>query len=318
MKKIKANIIEAFKNKRINVFFIFLFVSFVILMFTKLSKQYTNTIPFGVEKLNIPQENVILNDSAKINITLKTHGFRWLTYYWTQPKITIDFNEDVFKKESVFVWNKSKAYLNNTQFDKDVEILNISPDPITFKYGVNMVKKVPVIIHADVNFVPGYNMTGDITSNPDSVTVVGPDILVSKITSVETENLVFNELRANIIKTVKLKLPENISDLKFSVTKVELKAQVEKFTEGTVKIPFTVINAPTNAKLKYFPKFVSVSYYVSLANFNAIKAKDFKVVCDFNKTNQGQSFLIPELVITPELVQHAKISQQRIEFIITK
>ncbi|KAA5824729.1 YbbR-like domain-containing protein [Algibacter amylolyticus] len=318
MKKIKANIIEAFKNKRINVFFIFLFVSFVILMFTKLSKQYTNTIPFSVEKLNIPQENVILNDSTQINITLKTHGFRWLSYYWTQPKITIDFSEDVFKKESVFVWNKSKAYLNNTQFDKDVEILNISPDPITFRYGVNMVKKVPVKFQTDINFAPGFNITGEITANPDSVTVVGPDILVSKINSVETESLVFNDVRTNISKTALLKLPENVSDLKFSASQVELKAKIEKFTEGTLKIPFTVINAPINTKIKYFPKFVSVSYYVSLANFKAIKAKDFKVVCDFNKTNQEQSFLIPELIQTPELVQHAKISQQRIEFIITK
>ena len=63
---------------------------------------------------------------------------------------------------------------------------------------------------------------------------------------------------------------------------------------------------------------VSVSYYVSLKNFNNISPKDFKVVCNFNKTNESQSFLIPEIIRKPESVKNAKISQQRIEFIVTK
>lgn len=318
MKKLKADILASFKNKKINVFVLFLFFAFVILMFTKLSKEYTNTIAFDVEKLNIPQENIILNDSTEINITLKTHGFKWLNYYFSKPKIKIDFSKDVNKMNDVFVWNKSKAYLNNTQFDKQVEILNISPDPITFRYGVNMVKKVPIVFNTEINFSHGFNMTGSVTSEPDSVTVIGPNILVSKINKLELEEVILNDINTDIDKTVKLKLPKNTSDLKFSTKQVILKAQVEKFTEGTLKIPLSIINAPKNATIKYFPKMVNVSYYVSLSNFNTVTAKDFKVVCDFNKTNESQSFLIPELVKTPELIKNAKIGQKRIEFIITK
>ncbi|WP_298498474.1 YbbR-like domain-containing protein [uncultured Algibacter sp.] len=318
MKKLKADILASFKNKKINVFVLFLFFAFVILMFTKLSKEYTNTIAFDVEKLNIPQENIILNDSTEINITLKTHGFKWLNYYFSKPKIKIDFSKDVNKKDDVFVWNKSKAYLNNTQFDKQVEILNISPDPITFRYGVNMVKKVPIVFNTEISFSHGFNMTGSVTSEPDSVTVIGPNILVSKINKLELEEVILNDIKTDINKTVKLKLPKNTSDLKFSTKQVVLKAQIEKFTEGTLKVPITIINAPKNATIKYFPKMVNVSYYVSLSNFNTVTAKDFKVVCDFNKTNESQSFLIPELVKIPELIKNVKIGQKRIEFIITK
>jgi len=318
MKKLKADFIASIKNKRINVFILFLLFAFVILIFTKLSKEYTNTISFEVEKLNVPQENVILNDSVNLNITLKTHGFKWLKYYVSEPKIKIDFSKDVYKKDGVFVWNKSRSYLNNTQFDKQVELLSITPDPITFRYGVNMVKKVPVILNTDVRFDPGFNMSGNLISEPDSVIVVGPNILVSKITALETEAVTLNDIRADVLETVKLKLPKNSSDLKFSSEQIVLKGQVEKFTEGTLKIPVSVINTPKNTKLKYFPKVVSVSYYVSLSSFNTIAPKDFKVVCDFNKTNESQSFLIPELVKYPETVKNARIGQQRIEFIITK
>ena len=199
-----------------------------------------------------------------------------------------------------------------------MELLSIAPDPIIFRYGINMVKKVPVILNADVSFDPGFNMSGNLISEPDSVIVVGPDILVSKITALETEAVTLKEIRANVSEIVKLKLPKSTSDLKFSTEQIVLKGQVEKFTEGTLKIPISVINIPKNTKLKYFPKVVSVSYYVSLSNFNTITPNDFKVVCDFNKTNESQSFLIPELVKYPETVKNARIEQQRIEFIITK
>lgn len=318
MKKLKADVIASLKNKKINVFFLFLLFAFVTLIFTKLSKEYTNTIAFGIEKLNVPQENVILNDSVKLNITLKTHGFNWLRYYISVPKIKIDFSKDVFKKEKYFVFNKSKSYLNNTQFDKQVELLSISPDPIMFRYGVNMVKKVPVILNTAVNFSPGFDMSSQLISKPDSITVVGPDIIVSNINGLQTEAIILNEVRANVNEIIKLQLPKNTTGLKFSCKEVVLEGKVEKFTEGMLKVPVLVINAPKNAKVKYFPKAVSVSYYVSLSDFNTILPKDFKVVCDFSKIDENQSFLIPKIDNQPETVKNVRIGQPRIEFIIVK
>ena len=102
IKSIKSQILASIKNKRINVFLLFLLSSFVILLFTKLSKEYTNTIAFEIEKINVPQEYVILNDSVKLNITLKTHGFRWLTYYMSQPKIKVDF---MFIKTEMYLYS---------------------------------------------------------------------------------------------------------------------------------------------------------------------------------------------------------------------
>ena len=99
---------------------------------------------------------------------------------------------------------------------------------------------------------------------------------------------------------------------------VLLKAKVEKFTEGTLKIPVAIINVPDKMKLKFFPKEVNVSYYVSLSDFNSITKKDFEVVCDYDKISKNQYLMIPELVKSPEHVKNVKINQQRIEFIIVE
>lgn len=316
IRKIKSNILTSIKNKKINVFFLFLLLAFIILIFTKLSKTYTNTVIFNIEKINIPQEDVIFDDSVALNITLKTHGFKWLTYYFSKPKINIDFKKDVYKKDSVFVWSKSKAYLENTQFGKQVELLNISPDVLEFRYGLNMVKKVPIKLNTDIKYGLGFDVSSPYSLQPDSVVVVGPKALVSNVSFVETEKVSLTDVKKNLSETVKLKVSKKNKDLTFSNDKVILKAKVEKFTEGTLKIPVEIINVPENINLKYFPKEVNVSYYVSLSHFNSISAKDFKVVCDYSKVVNNQPLLVPELDTFPKSAKYVKIKQQRIEFII--
>jgi YbbR domain-containing protein len=91
---------------------------------------------------------------------------------------------------------------------------------------------------------------------------------------------------------------------------------VEKFTEGVVKVPVTILNIPEGLLIKYFPKEVNVTFYTSLNNFNKVKAKDFKVVCDYSKLGEKQSFLIPEIRNKSEFAKAVKLNQQHIEFII--
>lgn len=316
IRKIKLDLLTAFKNKKINVFFLFLILSFIILIFTKLSKTYTNTIAFDIEKINVPQEIVILNDSVTLNITIKTHGFRWLTYYFNKPKIKIDFEKEVIKKDSIFLWNKSIALLENTQFDNQVALLNVSPEVLTFRFGLNMVKKIPVKLHSDINYALGFDVSNPYVIKPDSIVVVGPQAFVSKMRFVETEKVILNDVKANIKENVKLKLPKNNKDVTFSHNNIILNAVVEKFTEGILKIPVQIINIPENINLKYFPKEVNVSYYISLNNFKSISTKDFRVICDYSKVINNQSLLVPELMDFPRLAKNIKINQQRIEFII--
>ncbi len=320
IKKLKRNIITGIKNKKINVFFLFLLLSFLILIFSKLSKEYTNTIIFNIDKVNVPKEYVILNDSnAKLNITLKTHGFNWLKYYLSKPEITIDFSKDVKRKGALYVWDKSKIFINSeSEFGNQVELLNVSPDELYFKYDVNLIKKVPVIVSDQISFSPGFDAINSIKVEPDSIQIVGPNDMLVNIKSIETEKITLENIKSDILKVVKLKIPKNNKDLIFSNEEVNLSLKVEKFTEGSLKVPIILINIPDSLSIKYFPKTINVIYYTSLNNFNEISAKDFKVICDFSKVNNSQTFLLPELNKITNKVKTAKINQQHIEFIITE
>lgn len=313
--KLRKEIITSIKNRKINVFFLFLLMAFIILIFSKLSNEFTNTITFDINKINVPQENVILNDStAKLNVTLKTHGFKWLSYYVNSPKITIDFSKDVTKTKSTFIWDKANMYTEE-QFGDNVQVINISPDELVFQYDTNLVKKIPIILDLDVAFASGFDLTGNYKILPDSILVVGPDIIASKVTNVQTETLKLNDVKSNISRKVKLKLPNN-KDLNFSLSEIEVAATVEKYTEGTLKIPVSVINVPKNMTVNYFPKEVVVVYYTSLKDFKNVNTNDFVVECDFSAIADQQPYLTPTLIKIPKLVKSAKVNQQRIEYII--
>ncbi|MFH6770175.1 YbbR-like domain-containing protein [Gaetbulibacter aquiaggeris] len=320
IKKLRSNIITGIKNRKINVFFLFLLLSFLILIFSKLSKEYTNTRVFNIHKTNVPKEYVILNDSNnKLNIVFKTHGFNWLKYYFSKPEITVDFKGDVTKVDSLFVFNKSRVFLNSElEFGSQVELLNVSPDNLYFRYDVNLIKKVPVVVNANINYMAGYDSFNSYKISPDSIQVVGPNLLVENIKSIQTEKMVLENIKSDIDKTIKLKLPKNNKDLIFSSDEVNLTAEVEKFTEGSLKIPIILINVPEGLKIKYFPKSINVIYYTSLNKFNEISVKDFKVVCDYSKVSNNQTFLLPELDKITQNVKSAKINQQHIDFIITE
>lgn len=317
-KNIKSKLITSIRNKRLNVFLIFMLLAFVILIFTKLSKSYTNTIAFKIEKLNVPPEKVILNNSDSVlNITLKTHGFKWLDYYLKTPKVKIDFSKDVSIVNSKYIWTKSKTKLfNSNQFSNKVTVLNMYPDTLHFNFDQNQVKMVPIALNTDITFAQGFDVFEGYKTFPDSVKVIGPESVVSKINQVETETAVAKEVKSDISQILNLQLPKEDKGLKFSNSSVSFKANVERFTEGTIKVPVTILNVPEGLKLKYFPKEITVTFYTSLSLFKSVKPNDFKIVCDYAKVKDAQSFFIPELVKQSELVKGVKINKQHIEFIV--
>ncbi len=319
-KTLKSKILKSVKSKRINIFFLFLVLSFFILVITKLSATYTNTIIFLLKTEHVPSEEVIVSDkSHKLNITLKSQGFNLIKYYFKTPELAIDFSKNINKTDSLYIWNKSSGYTNlASQFDKNEEIINVTPDTLRFRYDVNAVKKVPVKLHTDIRFNQGYDLLDDFSVKPDSITIIGPHVIVDKINHINTDTFKLKKVKSNINSILNLKLPNTLNELKFSDKQVSLKASVSKFTEGIMKVPVIITNVPDSISVKYFPKKMALTYYTSLSNFNNIKIEDFEVVCDFSKLVKGQSYLHPEVTKIPKSVKNVKINQQQIEFIITE
>mgnify|MGYP000530706432 CR=1 FL=1 len=319
MNLFKQNILSYLKSKRLNVFLLFVVLAFLFSVLSKLSKEYTHSFTFKINAINVPEEHVILNDSTNaMTIDLTTYGFKHIKYYLTQPEIDVDFS-NLSKTPSHYKWieaNELSKIIN--QFDANIEVKNITPDTISFKYDVNSVKMVPVKLVSNIKFFAGYDVVGDYGLEPDSVKVIGPKSVVEAIIDIKTKPLNLENVNSNIDQAIELNLPNNSEDIKISKGTVRVNGNVEKFTEGTIDVPVSVINTPENVKINFYPKIVPVVFYTSLSDFKSISSSSFLVQCDFKDIKENSTYLIPRIAKQPETIKSAKLNVKQIEFIIVK
>ena len=315
----KRSISPLFKTKRVNIFLLFIVLAVLFSVLTKLSNKYTRTFSFQANPINVPEDIVVINDSTNVlRITISAFGFRQIKYYFTNPKIDIDFSS-LDKKNTHFNWIAKRELPNVIQqFNINEKIINISPDTLTFRYDTDSVKMVPVLLNSEVKFSSGFDLTETFRLEPDSIKIIGPKVIIDTILEVNTEKLTLDNVNSNITSHVKIKLPNQNQDLKFSHTEVQVFGTVEKFTEGTVDVPINIINVPKGVKINYYPKEVSVIYYTSLSNFNSISSSSFIIECDYNSLTDNDLYLIPKIVKQPDFVKNARLNVNRIEFILVQ
>lgn len=313
---LKTKFINFFKTKKVNIFLVFLVLSFSFLMLTKLSKDYTQTISFNIEKINIPQEKVIIEDSShKLNITLKTYGFKLIQYLLYKPKLKIDFSK-LDKNQSYYHWtDKDNRVEVINQLNANVEIISINPDTLFFKYDENFVKTVPIVLKDDIQYSIGYDLLKPIEMTPDSIKVIGPKVLLDTIYNVTSETLKLQDVNSNISSLLKIKKSTN-NQIKYSSESILVEASVTKFTEGELEIPIDILNVPETISLSFYPKTVKVFFYTSLQDYNKISSSDFKVECDYRLIDETIDFFEPKVVLKPRFVKNVRLNTNKIEFII--
>ncbi|WP_298903930.1 CdaR family protein [uncultured Psychroserpens sp.] len=321
LNSIKSKLGQSIRNKRLNVFGLFFLIAFLILVVTKLSETYVETIPFNVEYKNLPEANVITLDSVpKVNVTVSTHGFNLFSYYFYDNSYQLDFETSTFVKDNTYIWLAEKGtYAIKEQLGNSVKIVSVTPDTLRFPFGKLSTKMVPVVLKSKVSYALGYDALNGIELMPDSVKVIGAEDQISEIAFIETVPFNLNNVKTNVDTELDLAFESTSKHLKLSEDNVRIKAEVEKFTEGTFEIPISILNLPNTNEINFFPKHIKVAYYLSLKDYKYVTPNDFKIECDYNEVlASGKSYFTPKLIVNSSKVKTAKMKQNKVEYIIIK
>lgn len=319
MTRIQHRFISFIRSRKLNIFLLFVLLALLFSVLTKLSRDYTQTISFQVQPINVPEDKVIIKDSIhKLDVSLTTYGFKLIRYFLSKPKLNVDFS-NLDQTDDYYIWTQNKEFAHViSQFDPKVKIETINPDTLRFRYDTNGVKKVPVVLNAAIEFLPGYDIIDNYKIEPDSVKIIGPQVLIDTISFIETNALKLENINADISSQISLNLPKN-DQLRLSEKRVKINAKVERFTEGSIQVPVILRNVPDNLQLKIYPKNIEVIYYANLSQYKSIASKSFIVECDYEEAlESGATYLIPRITQQPEQVKNARLNSDRIEFIIVQ
>ncbi|MCI2227897.1 hypothetical protein MC378_01875 [Polaribacter sp. MSW13] len=309
------------KNKIPKTFVGFLIASFLIWLLITLSKEYNTIIRYPVIYKNIPQDKLLQEDPIKeIDLAVKATGFKLISSQFKHQTIAIEASSLQRNKSSKFyLLPKNQTVSIQKQLLSGVQLQEILKDTIYLNLGILTSKKVPLKSQLSINYHIGYDLLKDIKVEPDSIIISGPKLQIDRINFLNLSKLVLDDVRSDFTEKVAILTPKNSKNLKFKIKEATISGKVEKFTEGTLIIPFTVKNLPEGTKITSLFKSVEVIYVVALSNFAKISEKSFKIECDFDLSKKNNlSYLIPKVLEHPPFIKSYKIVPSKIDFLIQK
>lgn len=313
MKKNKFSL----KNyKRINNILIFIIISFLFLATVKITKKYTKDISYKINLYDLPQDKIIVDQSSEnINLTVNSYGFNFIRHYLFDQSIDVSVL-NLIDIDKNYILTESNSYqFISPLLSTDFELISINFDSIYFSYDKLISKKVPVILNSNVTYLAGYDSFNEFELSNDSVLVIGSQSKLNKIKFIDTQNLLLENISNDYNDSIKLNI--NNDKLSYSFNSIKVSIDVDKSTESIIRVPVKVINIPQRTKINYYPKYVDLSFTVSLQNYQSVNDKDFIVLCDFDDI-KDDGLMTPFISNKPDFVKNLRINSSNIQYVIEK
>ena len=302
-------------------FFGFLVASFLIWVLITFSKEYKTVISYEVNFINVPQKNILLETTPqRLDCYVNGSGFR---LFWSQlfdQKINLDVSKFAQKSPTkTYILPKNQLSNIKQQLMSGVVIETILKDTLYIKMGFLHAKKVPLKPNLNINYQVGYNLYGDVKVTPDSVVISGDENQLKSIHFLELESLKLTNVKANFSNSVAILKHSKSKTIKLTTSKAVISAKVDKFTEGSLKVPFKIVNLPSEIKITTLSETVLVTFVVALSQFSRVSEASFVIECDYEMaTKNDLGYLIPKIVLKPDFVENIKIIPTKIDFLIQK
>jgi hypothetical protein len=312
-----------FKNdKRVAAYFVCVVIATGFWFLNALGKTYSVDMIVPVTYYNFPDNKTLSNKPPdRFDLKVKAHGFTILRHRLSLFFLPLEFNVNDLTNNQMLESHKSKYAFPARDFlteisyllSNDMEILSMKPDTLFFKFDQMGQKRVKVKPILTVGLKKQYQISGDIQSTPDSVTVYGPQQAIDTLQFARTLPLQFK----NTDEPVETKASINkIKDIYFEPKQIELSFPVEEYTEAQQLVQVMITNQPEKLNVKLFPPKVKVSFQVGLSRFSEIKPEDFKLAVSYNDIIEGKPRLKIQVESTPSYIYNLKITPEELEYLI--
>lgn len=308
-------------RRKIFVLAVCVTLSAVLWLLNDLNRLQTATIQIPVKFSGLPYDMVPTNSLPRVmDATIEATGFTLLLRHFTSEKKVIDIplriNQEGWqsgKDSNLRLLFNINAYTTeiSKSLGSNVHIRKIYPDTFSIRFEKKFVKKVPVMLLSDIEYLKEFDLSGKISINPDSVIVSGIKEKVSKIVSICTQTLVLKKLNKSYEGTIDL---ENINGISYNVQHIDIKLPVDQFTEKTINLKITPANVPSNYELNTIPNVVSLKLLLPISSYSLISASQFQVIAPFPDSKNKTGKILLYVYEKPDFVKIININPESVEY----
>lgn len=286
-----------FENYKVKVTSLLVAVVFWFAVVTESNYQYE--IEVRIQPVNVPADRIIVNAlPEKARVRFEGNG-KSLLALWFSNEATLEINLENVNADAFIRLNESMLRIPRRSRNINAWYV-VSPDTVFVRLAYLERKRVPVVPQIKIEVAPAFTLVGKIRVVPDSVEISGPIHRVRQIERINTEEQIFTNRQRPVHGKVLIRKPPDSLKVSVYPSVVEFYADVQKLLEQTfTEVPVEVVNVPRRFQVTPRPSRVSLVAIGGESYIMSFRARDFKVLVDFNQSNDSQSFGYAPIVQHP-------------------
>lgn len=303
---------------KILTFAFFLLLSATFWFILVLRQTFEATIQVPVKYTNMPDSVLLKNElPSTISVVVSDKGLTLFRSFILNEDDTLEINvRNYISADNTLLKDDQLTQLIKNKFEKSTTLLRYNPSRISLEYSLLKSKKIPVIFDGEVTTVPNFLLSGDIEVEPDSVIAYSSEEILNNLNVAFTTSNKFENLDKNSVFKLHIRQQHKV---RFRPQFVNVAIPVAEFAQKEVTVPITCLNQPFGTEVVFFPSSVSVSFAVSLKDFNTISADDFSINLDYFELEQATNGVVKlRLTESPNYIQNISIRPASAEFILEK
>jgi hypothetical protein len=316
VEEIKDEIVRKDKSKFLTFLF-FLLISSLLWFLIKLSKEYTTQTSFMVVYTDAPVNKWVSTTEQRVNLSFIADGFVTLRHNLVREPnrvVEISLEEVPYRLEGGNTYSYGSQYVAERVADwlgVPSGNVTVNDDKQFFNMEDLQQKELPVRVPLDVKTQRQYVVYGNPEVTPATITVYGPKSVLDTMKAIKTA--VFHATGANADLMAALPIDFCDGAVRGTEASVQVKVQVEQFTETIVEVPVTVKDP---LHVRFFPETISVKCVVPIRDYPNLSPSSFRVVADTAQLHRRQPLLDIHLVEVPEHVVVVKTKPEQVEYLI--
>jgi hypothetical protein len=308
------------ERRYLPVFAFLLTLSTLFWILTVLSKDYTTTVHYKADFIDLPNDKLLINeDEIDLHLQVIAPGFTILAHRLSfRNELPLSVSSFIPKKKGNY-WNYfllGEQSISQIQevIPTSMQLLHIQPNRIDLLLDEKAERVVPVKLKSSISFKDLFRQKEAVKLEPSTIVISGPKAVVEVFDEINTELLSLEDVDDN--KTGKIEIQSlNHSEINYSAKNINWELKVEQFTEGEIKLPIEMKNIPKGYEIKLFPDEVTVSYLISLDEFDLVKPDMFAAHISFDADFKRQSV---NLSRQADFVENVRIFPSKVEYFLIK
>jgi YbbR domain-containing protein len=304
------------KKKQSFIVLSFLFLSLILWSAVTFSGEFVINIrlPLQVSSTNIDL-SIDEEIPSEVRLKIKSSGWNLLrTRLDKSKKVIIDLNQ--YQNNSIIQLSK----FNVEQFDlpPNIEILDVKPETIFLTLKKSFDKKIKVVPNLKLTFKKDHAIVSPISVVPSEITIRGSINNLSKIDSIYTEEIIYDNLSENFEITTTLQ-DTLTNTIIYEKVPIKVNFRVEQIADKEFEaIPLGLNNPSDGRYVVVIPNMIDVKLRGGIKILTELTNDSIKAFVDLSNVNLDSTITIKPSVIVPLGTELVETSPTHVNLIIRK